>query len=117
MFDLDFVIERFMWTIENKYLYYMGAMTVVGITIINKGFFNGRFDIFLSRKLFHYQAFLLFLPTIIYSTKHATLASTVSVGIFIMLECSKWFTKGISIIDNVKNYESNYLDEWEKRDG
>jgi len=34
-----------------------------------------------------------------------------------MLECTKRFTKGISIIDYIKNYESNYLDEREKRDG
>ena len=57
------------------------------------------------------------MPTVIYSTKHATLASTVSVGIFIMLETTKWFTKGIPFIDDIWNYESRYLDEREKRDG
>ena len=34
-----------------------------------------------------------------------------------MLECTKRFTKGIGVIDYIKNYESNYLDEREKRDG
>ena len=36
---------------------------------------------------------------------------------FIMLECTKWFTKGIPLIDEIKSYESKYLDEREKRDG
>lgn len=117
MFSLDFVIEWFLRTIENRFFYYMGIITFLGVAVINWGFNSKQFDIFLSWKLFHYQAFLLFLPTIIYNTKHATLASTVSIGIFIMLECTKWFTKGIGIIDYIKNYESNYLDEREKRDG
>lgn len=117
MFSLEFVIEWFMRTIENRFFYYMGAITFLGILVINKGFNSNKFDIFLSWKLFHYQAFLLFLPTIIYNTKHATLASSVSVGIFIMLECTKRFTKGIKVIEFIKNYEGNYLDEWEKRDG
>ena len=117
MFSLEFVIEWFMRTIENRFFYYMGAITFLGILVINKGFNSNKFDIFLSWKLFHYQAFLLFLPTIIYNTKHATLASSVSVGMFIMLECTKWFTKGIKFIEFIKNYEGNYLDEWEKRDG
>lgn len=34
-----------------------------------------------------------------------------------MLECTKWFTNGIEFIDNIKNYESMYLDEREKWDG
>lgn len=57
------------------------------------------------------------MPTVIYSTKHATLASTVSVGMFIMLECTKRFTKGITLIDEIWKYEGTYLDEREKRDG
>jgi hypothetical protein len=36
---------------------------------------------------------------------------------FIMLECTKRFTKGIGIIEDIKKYEGTYLDEREKRDG
>ena len=48
MFSLDFVFERFMRTIENRFFYYMGIITFLGIAVINWGFNTKQFDIFLS---------------------------------------------------------------------
>jgi hypothetical protein len=38
MFSIDFLIERFQRTVTNQFFYYMGAMTMFGILVINKGF-------------------------------------------------------------------------------
>lgn len=110
-----FLWHQFLLVVKSKWFIYMLVSLPVCLCLINR--VCGGSDTFVVRKLFHFTAFVVFLPAVLYNQKVMVFGSNIFIVLFIVVEFSKKYAKGShSILEKIHQYEDQYLDEREKTD-